>query len=158
MLDDETGEPATVLAQPTPAAIRDELQRLVIADLHGPLGGEYEEFGREAPTDRYLLGRLAPDGSTIEPDDQGETPEVGDEDPTDPPPEPAAPNITSLAPSSLGCTVYVTGDTKELTATASWASYERVPNESDTGPSMIWRRKPASVPSLSRLTTGTSAR
>jgi hypothetical protein len=28
---------------PTPSAIRDELQRLVIADLHGPLGGEYEE-------------------------------------------------------------------------------------------------------------------
>jgi hypothetical protein len=143
MVDDEASEPARVLAQPTPAAIRDELQRLVIADLHGPLGGEYEEFGREAPTDRYLLGRLAPEGSTIEPDDQDDTPDVGDQDPNDPPAEPAAPNITSLAPSSLGCTVYVTGDNKELTATASWASYERVPNESDTGPSIIWRRKPA---------------
>ncbi len=71
MLSEETG---TVLAQPTAAAIRDELQRLVIADLHGPLGGETEEFGGEQPTDRYLLGRLAPDGTVIEPDDQDETP------------------------------------------------------------------------------------
>jgi hypothetical protein len=38
------------------------LQRLVLADLYGPLGGETEEFGTESPTDRYLVGRLAPDG------------------------------------------------------------------------------------------------
>jgi hypothetical protein len=53
---------SVVLVPPTPAAIRDELQRLVKADLRGPLGGEFEEFGREAPTERYLLARLAPAG------------------------------------------------------------------------------------------------
>ena len=41
VLSEETG---TVLEQPTAAAIRDELQRLVIADLHGPLGGETEAY------------------------------------------------------------------------------------------------------------------
>jgi hypothetical protein len=132
-----------VLVPPTPAAIRDELQRLVVADLRGPLGGEFEEFGREAPTERYLLARLAPQGTVIEPDDQDENPAADDVDPTEPPPEPAAPNITSFSPSSLGCTVYLAGNTMELTATASWASYERVASEYDTGPSMLWRRKPA---------------
>jgi hypothetical protein len=135
-------EPSTVLEPPTAAAIRDELQRLVIADLHGPLGGEYEEFGRELPTERYLLGRLAPEGTMIEPDDQDENPPGDNPDPTDPPPEPTAPNIASLSPSSLGCTVCVAGETAALTVAASWASYERVPNETDTGPSMLWRRKP----------------
>jgi hypothetical protein len=134
---------SAVLVPPTSAAIRDELQGLVVADLRGPLGGELEEFGREAPTKRYLLARLAPQGTLIEPDDQGENPAADDVDPTEPPPEPAAPNITSLSPSSLGCTIYLSGDTAELTATAIWASYERVASEYDTGPSMLWRRKPA---------------
>jgi hypothetical protein len=74
-----------VLEQPTAAAIRDELQRLVIADLHGPLGGETEEFGTESPTDRYLLGRLAPDGTFVEPDDQDENPEASSTNPGDGP-------------------------------------------------------------------------
>jgi hypothetical protein len=136
-------EPGAVLVPPAPAAIRDELQRLVVADLRGPLGGEFEEFGREAPTERYLLARLAPQGTVIEPDDQDDSLPADDADPAEPPPEPSAPNIASLSPSSLGCTVYLAGDTAELTATASWASYERVPSEYDTGPSMLWRRKPA---------------
>jgi hypothetical protein len=46
---------SAVLVPPTPAAIRDELQRLVVVGLKGPLGGEFEEFGREAPTERSLL-------------------------------------------------------------------------------------------------------
>jgi len=33
-----------------------------------PLGGETEEFGNERPTERYIVGRLAPDGTVIEPD------------------------------------------------------------------------------------------
>ena len=62
-----------VLEVPTQAVIRDELHRLVLADLHGPLGGETEEFANERPTDRYIVGRLAPDGTVIEPDTQDET-------------------------------------------------------------------------------------
>jgi hypothetical protein len=69
----EAGESQTVLAVPTAAVIRDELHQLVLADLLGPLGGEFEEFGNERPTDRYILGRLAPEGTVIEPDTQDET-------------------------------------------------------------------------------------
>ena len=39
-----------VLETPDEAAVRDELHHLVLADLHGPLGGENEEFGSERPT------------------------------------------------------------------------------------------------------------
>jgi hypothetical protein len=130
------------------------LQRLVIADLHGPLGGETEEFGVESPTDRYLVGRLAPDGTVIEPDDQDENPEADGSEPGEGQPEPSAPNITSLAPSALGCTAYVTGDTTTLTVTARWASYDRVHSESDSGPSMIWRRRPAHGRATITLTGG----
>ena len=44
----------SVLAVPAPEAIRDELQRLVLADLLGPLGGPEEEFLGEDPLDRYI--------------------------------------------------------------------------------------------------------
>jgi hypothetical protein len=57
----------TVLAAPEPAAIRDEWQQLVLNDLHDPLDGEHEEFGREDPLDRYPL---APRGELVEPDTQ----------------------------------------------------------------------------------------
>lgn len=50
----------SVLDVPREREIRDELQRLVLADLHGPLGGDDEEFTGENPIDRYPLGRLAP--------------------------------------------------------------------------------------------------
>ena len=51
-----------VLDVPQEGEIRDELHRLVLADLHGPLGGDDEEFSGENPIDRYPLGRLAPRG------------------------------------------------------------------------------------------------
>lgn len=41
-----------------------------------------------------------------------------------------------LSSSALGCTVYLARDTAELTATATWASYERVASEYDTGHSL----------------------
>jgi hypothetical protein len=41
-----------VLDIPQERQIRDELQRLVLADLHGPLGGDEEEFSGENPAAR----------------------------------------------------------------------------------------------------------
>jgi hypothetical protein len=127
-----TVEAPTVLETPTEAAIRDELQHLVLADLHGPLGGENEEFGNERPTDRYIVGRLAPDGTVIEPDTQDDSADSDAADLGEDPPEPSAPNIVSLAPSAMGCTVYVAGDTTELLARAEWAWYRRTVPETET--------------------------
>jgi hypothetical protein len=146
----------TVLAAPTAAEIRDELEQLVRKDLHGPLGGEFEEFG-ERPTDRYPLGRLAPDGTVIEPDEQDETAESGAGDFGEDHPEPTAPNIVSLAPSALGCTVYVAGDTQELRVTAEWARYDRGRSTDENADGPVWRRIPVpggGPPDLDRRDAG----
>ncbi|MGW8439254.1 hypothetical protein ACWGKS_29285 [Nocardiopsis sp. NPDC055879] len=61
-----------VLTPPTPREIRAELAELVVGDLYGPAGGdEHERFPTyERVTDRYILGRLAPNGALIDPNDQ----------------------------------------------------------------------------------------
>src|SRR5258708_173588 len=121
-----------VLEVPTEAGIRDELHRLVLADLHGPLGGEFEEFS-ERPSERYIVGRLAPDGTVIEPDTQDESADSGAADLGEDPPEPSAPNIVSLSPSAIGSTSYISGDTTELSARAEWAAYGRGARGPETG-------------------------
>ena len=45
---------------PAPSAIRDELEKLVLADLHGPAGGPDEELHEASVSDRYLVGMVAP--------------------------------------------------------------------------------------------------
>src|SRR5258708_1407510 len=131
-----------VLEVPTEAGIRDELHRLVLADLHGPLGGETEEFS-ERPSERYIVGRLAPDGTVIEPDTQDESADSGGADLGEDPPEPSAPNIVSLSPSAMGCTSYISGSTTELTVLAEWASYRRAAPETESEQSLVWQRVPA---------------
>ena len=131
-----------ILATPTGAVIRDELHRLVLADLHGPLGGETEEFGNERPTDRYVVGRLAPDGTVIEPDTQDETADSNGANLGEDQPEPSAPNIVSIAPSAMGCTSYVAGDTAELSVDAEWAWYRRTASETESEQGRVWQRVP----------------
>jgi len=43
-----------------PSAIRDELEKLVLGDLHGPAGGLDEELDEASVSERYLVGMLAP--------------------------------------------------------------------------------------------------
>ncbi|MFC4854602.1 DISARM system helicase DrmA [Actinophytocola glycyrrhizae] len=146
----------TVLAVPDPAAIRDELQQLVLNDLHGPLGGEHEEFGNEDPLDRYPLGRLAPRGETVEPDTQDDLADADAGDLTEGDREPSAPNTSSLALSSIGCTTTVSRATTELLVTAKWASYKRVTAETEgSGPDRVWRRIPMGGTVTVPLTEGT---
>ncbi|MEO3778166.1 DISARM system helicase DrmA [Micromonospora sp. B11E3] len=132
-----------VLAVPDERAIRDELQRLVLDDLLGPLGGPAEEFPtkRENPLDRYILGRLAPNGESIDPSDQDTVTDATASDPVEGGAEPSAPSAPSLAPSALGFTATVPASVAALRVTAVWGSY-------DTGKSMleerageqVWRR------------------
>ena len=143
-----------VLETPDEAAVRDELHHLVLADLHGPLGGETEEFGSERPTDRYIVGRLAPDGTVIEPDTQDESADTDGADLGEDHPEPSAPNIVSLAPSAMGCTAYVAGDTKELSVRAEWAWYQRTAPEAESEQSRVWQRVPVHGSATVTLTEG----
>ena len=120
----------------------------------GPLGGETEEFGSERPTDRYIVGRLAPDGTVIEPDTQDETADTDSADLGEDQPEPSAPNIVSLAPSALGCTAYVAGDTSELAVRAEWAWYRRTVPEAESEQSLVWQRVPVHGSATVTLTEG----
>ncbi|MGH3919136.1 MAG: hypothetical protein ACRDSG_08880 [Pseudonocardiaceae bacterium] len=119
----------TVLDLPREQEIRNELQRLVLADLHGPLGGDHEEFSGENPIDRYPLGRLAPRGVVLEPDTHDGLAAADAGDPSEVDPEPSAPNVPSLNPSAVGFTAHVEGRASELHLTAKWARYELGPSE-----------------------------
>lgn len=133
----------SVLAVPDVGVIRDELQRLVLADLLGPLGGEHEEFPREDPLDRYPLGRLAPRGAVIDPETQDDLADAEVGELTEGDREPSAPNTPSLAVSSIGFTAMVSAETTDLIVTGKWARYERVVAETDDGgPNRVWRRVP----------------
>ncbi|MFD9959214.1 DISARM system helicase DrmA [Amycolatopsis sp. NPDC058986] len=134
----------SVLKAPEPGEIRDELQRLVVNDLLGPLDGAEEEFtGAENPIDRYPLGRLASRGEVVEPETQDGFSAADAGEAADPDPEPDAPNVTSLTPSSLGFTAHVDGQESELLVIASWGRYERAKSErEDTVGTVVWRRVP----------------
>ncbi|MFD1321654.1 DISARM system helicase DrmA [Micromonospora sonneratiae] len=131
-----------VLAVPDERVIRAELERLVRADLHGPLGEPDEEFRGEDPLDRYILGRLAPNGSSVDPDTQDEYSEAAAPDILEGEPEPSAPNVPSLAPSALGFTACVAGDVTALKVTAGWGRYEKITStrEEHAGKS-VWCRQ-----------------
>ncbi|MGB8344831.1 MAG: helicase, partial [Ktedonobacteraceae bacterium] len=58
-----------ILQAPSPSAIRDELQRLVLLDLLGPAGGPEEELEEGNVRDRYLVGMLAPRDRQMQPEE-----------------------------------------------------------------------------------------
>lgn len=47
-------------AIPSPMKIREKLERMVLLDLLGPVGGPEEEIDEPSVRDRYLVGMLAP--------------------------------------------------------------------------------------------------
>lgn len=122
-----------VLTPPDVRVVRDELWRLVSADLLGPLDGEHEEFPREDPLDRYPLGRLAPRGVEVEPDTRDDLAGADTGEATEGDQEPVAPNMPSPALSSVGFTATVSGAVAELRVTARWARYERVTATAEPG-------------------------
>jgi hypothetical protein len=125
-----------VLAVPDERVIRDELQRL------GPLGGPDEEFPtREDPLDRYILGRLAPNGVSVDPETQDELSDAAAPDILEGDAEPSAPNVPSLTPSALGFTACVAGDVTALRVSARWALYERgASDREESAGKPVWRR------------------
>lgn len=139
-----------VLTPPTARQIRAELERLVVEDLYGPADGdEHEELpSGERPVDRYILGRLAPNGALIQPEEQdgladsgvfdSDEPDVDDTGSTDP----DAPAAPSMFCSAHGFTVCVEPQTTRLHARASWARYISVDNPDPEKQGKIYRREP----------------
>ncbi len=97
-------------AAPSPAVLREELERLIVDDLLGPASGPDEVLpGGKAVRERYLVGMLAPAATTaLEPSRVDRTGVAGDPaGGDDTPEEPAA--KAALFPSSMGLTFVVDG-------------------------------------------------
>ncbi len=108
---------------PTPSELRDELQRLVIADLLGPAGGPDELVHEYYVRDRYLVGRLAPRGARQDPMQTSDAAPAG-ADGEDGAAEPAAAAVPLLLSSSIGLSFAVAKETPALRLTARWGRYE----------------------------------
>lgn len=60
---------------PSAMKIRDELEQMVLADLHGPVGGPEEEVDERSVRERYLVGMLAPRRQELSPEEFDELPQ-----------------------------------------------------------------------------------
>jgi len=144
---------------PSPAALRRELEQLVVGDLLGPAGGQDETLpGRTRVRDRYLVGMLAPAGTlAVDPERADGTAVNGDTAPAeDSSLDDAAAAQPNLFPSSFGFTCVVAAGTDTLSVTASWGRYrkEKVETEGDDRGGTMWRRYPAGGSATVALATG----
>jgi hypothetical protein len=154
-------QPTPPTAAPTPSELRAELQRMIVADLLGPVGGEDEELpGRGQVRDRYLVGALAPKGSIgVDPERSVEPVVEGDVVPDLPgevPDSDQSAAHASMFPSSIGLSCVVVPEITELLFTASWGQYvKEVPEPEELGdepdaassgapahPGRVWQRYP----------------
>jgi hypothetical protein len=141
----ESTEEATgvLRSAPSQAEIRDELQRLILADLLGPAGGEHEEV-EERVNERYLVGMLAPQHSTTDPAQSDALSVEGQPQADEGEAEPDAPPNSTLLPSAMGLTGCVDGSVEQLVVAAGWGRYERVERPAEDGGKSrrVWAREP----------------
>ncbi|MCC6649748.1 MAG: helicase [Candidatus Eisenbacteria bacterium] len=133
------------IAAPEPQHIRDNIARLVRADLVGPLGGHEEEL-EQRPGERYIVGTLAPRDEVLAPEkDEDLEGAEEDEDAQGPSDSGSASRVTML-PQSFGLTFAVDRACSALSVTARWGRYEHAPSsskETPTGkPKSAWLRRP----------------
>jgi hypothetical protein len=129
---------------PSPMKIRDELERMVLADLLGPVGGEAEEIDDPSVRERYLVGMLAPKRQELSPEQFDELPQAGSGTADDGATEYTAPTTKTMFPSSFGMTFCVDLAADELQVTARWGYYSRQRSQTLTTPTgeqkLIWAR------------------
>jgi hypothetical protein len=124
--------------------IREELQALIVGELMGPAGGPEEEVAEDRLVERYILGILAPCGTQADPPEVQDSLAVQVQAATEEgEPEPEAPPVRTIFPSSIGLTFGVDGQATALSVTARWGRYERQRSRVETAggePRMIWQR------------------
>jgi len=137
----------------TSADLRDRLEHLVIADLLGPVGGLEELVDERSVRGRYLVGMLAPRGSSGIPEEYDDADPGGpdsEDGTTDAPPPKAA---AAMLPSTIGLTFAVAAEASALCVTARWGHYDRVMVEeerfrrTDGGYRPVWQRTQVDVTS-----------
>ena len=77
----------------------------------------------DAPSDRYLVGRLAPRLQELEPEKNDNLPLGGKDTGDDGKAELGAPASKTLVPSSFGMSFSVTREAKDLRIQAEWGQY-----------------------------------
>jgi hypothetical protein len=129
---------------PSTTIIRDELERMVLNDLLGPVGGPEEEIGEVSVRDRYLVGVLAPKRQELSPEEFDDLPQGGSGSVEDGKAEGSSPAAKTMFPSSFGMTFCVGLDAKTLQITARWGHYHRDRSEHLTSSSgekkIVWKR------------------
>src|SRR5436190_3154119 len=127
---------------PSPTKIREELERMVVKDLLGPVGGPEEEIDEPSVRDRYLVGMLAPKRQELSPEQFDELPQAGSGTADDGATEYTAPTAKTMFPSSFGMTFCVDLAAKELQVTARWGYYSRQRSETLKTPTgeqkLVW--------------------
>jgi hypothetical protein len=112
-------------------------------ELFGPYDGEDEAI-RERPSQRYLLGRLAPHGTEVDPDeDDAAGDAAADADDADA--GYASPISMAMNPSSIGLSFIAAANVGSLLVNARWGQYhedveETVHKDGRTGQRKVYRR------------------
>jgi hypothetical protein len=104
--------------------VRADLVDSLCGEILGPAGGENEELsGRERPLLRYLVGRLAPAGTSVAADeDDGAADTAGGDDDADT--GYASPVTMAMNPSSVGLSFLIEPEVTRLEVTLRWGRYE----------------------------------
>ena len=105
----------------TQRGVRDDLVHTLSRELLGPSDGT-DEFLRQRPTGRYLVGRLAPAGTKVSPDEDEGASDAGtgaDDSETGY----ASPISMAMNPSSIGLSFTVGVEVRAVEITAEWSTY-----------------------------------
>ena len=126
------------------ATMRDDLVDTLTRELLGPSDGPNETL-RQRPTGRYLLGRLAPAGTAVSPEeDDGEAGVGATDDSSET--SYASPISMAMNPSSIGLSFTVADEVEEVEITAEWGSYiktklEYEKKDGSIGETTAWERQ-----------------
>ncbi len=142
---EQAAEHTPILVPPSQAAMREELETMVLRDLLGPVGGEEEEVGEDRVRDRYLVGMLAPNKVQTVPEEQDEIGIAEGGSAEDGPADVDVLQKASLNPSSIGMSFCVDKDATSLLVTVRWGQYKRQDSQTQMKangvPKKIFRRR-----------------
>lgn len=145
--DDGADPDEPILVPPSRPQLRDELERMIAADLLGPAGGPEEEVAERRVSERYVTGMVAPRRQRLHPPEEFDELAVGgvgtaEDGATDA----SAPQNSTAFPSSFGMTLSVASDAASMEVTARWGRYRRASSASleskDGTPLLVWKREP----------------
>lgn len=139
-----------------PSDLRAQLEQAVIRDLLGPANGPEEIVDERAVRERYLLGKLGPQGQSplsgfdeiLTVDDVESELDLAGVDTEDGVTETRPPRAISMQPSSMGLSFVVADGAEAIRVTARWGRYRRVVIEEEAYRTAegryrrVWRRVP----------------